>query len=68
MFMDKMLTLKFEEFIKVSVSGPSYSFLSLIAEVGGYVGLFMGVSINQTFDILSNLGWFLYSIFKKFTI
>ena len=66
-FLNKMLQLKFEEFIKVSVSSPSYTFLTLIAEVGGYVGLFLGVSINQTFDLLSNFGMLLYSIFRKFS-
>ena len=66
-FLNKMLQLTFEEFIKVSVSSPSYTFLSLIAEVGGYVGLFLGVSINQTFDLLSNLAMLLYSILRKFS-
>ena len=63
----KFFQLKFDEFIKVSVSNPSYTFLELIAEVGGYVGLFLGVSINQTFDLLSNLAMLLYSIFRKFS-
>ena len=63
----RIFKLNFEEFIKVSVSSPSYTFLTLIAEVGGYVGLFLGVSINQTFDLLSNLAMLLYSIFRKFS-
>ena len=39
--------LNFEEIIKVTNSYYIYSGLSLIAEIGGYVGLFLGVSINQ---------------------
>jgi hypothetical protein len=35
------------ENIKVTTGHELYSFLSLIAEIGGYVGLFLGVSINQ---------------------
>ena len=39
--------ITFKENIKVTSSYYLYSGLSLIAEVGGYVGLFLGVSINQ---------------------
>ena len=52
---DKTLSLTFQKFIKISTSRRSYTFLELIAEVGGYVGLFLGISINQTFDLTSNL-------------
>ena len=41
------LFVLFKPFIRVSESYWSYTGLSLIAEVGGYVGLFLGVSINQ---------------------
>ena len=50
----KTLTLTFQKFIKISKSRRSYTFLELIAEVGGYVGLFLGISINQTFDLTWN--------------
>ena len=42
------LYLRFENFIKVSRTHLAYGWLELVAEVGGYVGLFLGVSINQT--------------------
>ena len=42
------LYLRFQNFIKVSKSHFEYGWLELMAEVGGYVGLFLGVSINQT--------------------
>ena len=32
-----------------------YSGLTLIAEIGGYVGLFLGVSINQLTNLLDVL-------------
>ena len=51
---NKTLTLTFQKFIKISKSRRSYTFLELIAEVGGYVGLFLGISINQTFDLTWN--------------
>ena len=35
------------ENIKVTEAKLLYSVLSMIAEIGGYVGLFLGVSINQ---------------------
>ena len=43
--------ITFKGYIKVSTSYYLYSGLSLIAEVGGYVGLFLGVSINQIADL-----------------
>ena len=35
----------FEEYIKVSTSSFTYTELELLAELGGYVGLFMGLSV-----------------------
>ena len=46
------LYLSFEQFIKVSRSHISYGGLELLAEVGGYVGLFLGVSIVQVIGLL----------------
>ena len=43
--------ISFKENIKVTTGYYLYSGLSLVAEVGGYVGLFLGVSVNQ----ISNL-------------
>ena len=50
--------LRFEQLIKETKSYYTYSGLSLIAEIGGYVGLFLGISINQLtnlWDILDVL-------------
>ena len=41
------VVINFQENVEVVSSYYLYSGLSLIAEVGGYVGLFLGVSINQ---------------------
>ena len=41
------VTIKFKEHIKVVEAYHLYSLLSMIAEVGGYVGLFLGISVNQ---------------------
>ena len=39
--------LYFQRKVKVVKSYYAYSGLSLIAEIGGYIGLFLGISINQ---------------------
>ena len=44
--------LSFNEYIKTTTSYYSYLTLSMVAEIGGYVGLFLGVSLYQTTDIL----------------
>ena len=41
------VVIYFKENIKVTKAYHVYSGLTLIAEIGGYVGLFLGVSINQ---------------------
>ena len=49
------LLIYFKENVKITKAYHVYSGLSLIAEIGGYVGLFLGVSINQItnlFDII----------------
>ena len=59
--------LKFEQLIKETKSYYAYSGLSLIAEIGGYVGLFLGISINQLtilWDILDVLLEKFYFHFK----
>ena len=45
----------FEEQIKVTTDYYTYTELSLIAEIGGYVGLFLGVSVNQIMDLMDSL-------------
>ena len=44
---NSVVKLLFQQRVKVVKSYYSYSGLSLIAEIGGYFGLFLGVSINQ---------------------
>ena len=50
------------ELIKIYESYYIYSELSLIAEIGGYVGLFLGISVNQ----VTNLIDFILSKFERF--
>ena len=49
---DTSLELNFENVIKVNKGYYAYSELSLIAEIGGYVGLFLGVSVNQITNLI----------------
>lgn len=45
-------TFSFKENVKVITAFYLYSDLSLLAEIGGYVGLFLGVSVNQVSGLL----------------
>ena len=55
------IKIYFQENIMVTRAYYTYSGLSLIAEIGGYVGLFLGVSINQ----ITNLFDVLFNAFRK---
>ena len=46
------LQIEFEDIIKVTRDYYIYTEISLIAEIGGYVGLFLGVSVNQVTNLL----------------
>lgn len=59
------LELRFQGFIKVSRSRLAYTWLELLAEVGGYVGLFLGVSINQITLLSKGLFTRLRGVFKE---
>lgn len=49
------LQLSFQEYVKVTTAFYNYLTLSMIAEIGGYVGLFLGVSFYQVTDVLNAL-------------
>ena len=55
------VTIKFKENIKVYEAYQIYSLLSMIAEIGGYVGLFLGVSVNM----VTNLMEFLFAKLRR---
>ena len=52
---DTKVEINFEKVIKVTKGYYAYSELSLIAEIGGYVGLFLGVSVNQITNLIEYL-------------
>ena len=54
-FVKGNLTLDFHQFVKISTSFWAYDEIELIAEVGGYVGLFLGVSVNQVRFLIGRL-------------
>ena len=54
--------LEFEQFIKVSTSFVTYTALELVAEVGGYVGLFLGISV---FHLSDAIGWIIKLFFRQ---
>ena len=56
------LKIRFQRSVKISRSRVTYGLLELLAEVGGYVGLFLGVSINQLSSVMNRGCNF---IFKK---
>ena len=41
------LALNFKKSVMVVKASIPYDFLSMIAEMGGYVGLFLGISVQQ---------------------
>ena len=56
-----LVELHFKEIIKFTKAYQAYSPLSLIAEIGGYVGLFLGVSVNM----VTNLMEFLFAKIRR---
>ena len=56
--------IHFPKNIKVFERSYTYSPLSLLAEIGGYVGLFLGISINQTINLLEYVVTKLVWIYK----
>ena len=50
--------INFPENVQVYESYYTYDGLSMVAEIGGYVGLFLGISVNQVGMLLQKL--FLY--------
>ena len=56
------VNLNFEDVIQVSKSYYIFSGISLLGEIGGYVGLFLGVSVNQ----LTTLLVYSFSRFEQF--
>lgn len=55
---DTQLVLQFESKIESTTAYYQYPMLSLIAEIGGYVGLFLGFSVYQiaeVFDFIISL-------------
>ena len=56
------VTFKFPEFVRVTQAYYSYKRINLIAEIGGYVGLFLGVSVYQITTIVDKIS----SVFTNF--
>ena len=48
----KSFTLYFDKFIKVTHSYLAYTELELLAELGGYVGLFLGYSVFHLSELI----------------
>ena len=49
------VTLNFEKIIRVTEGYYAYTGLNLFAEIGGYIGLLLGVSLNQVTNIVDSL-------------
>ena len=47
--------LNFDKFIKVTKAVYSYTELELLAEFGGYVGLFLGISVYQSSHVVDKI-------------
>ena len=55
---ESIIRITFHELIKISTDQYSYNWLNLVAEVGGYVGLFLGYSVLQLSDLLDKIIFF----------
>ena len=49
------LFLRFNTFVKVSKARYSYGGLEILAELGGYVGLFLGISVFHLSDAFQKI-------------
>ena len=49
------LSVSFKELITISKDQYYYTWLSFVAEFGGYVGLFLGYSVLQASDVIDKL-------------
>ena len=47
--------LEFDKFIKVTKAAYSYTELELLAEFGGYVGLFLGISVFHVSQVVDKI-------------
>ena len=47
--------LRFDNFIKVTKAAYSYTELELLAEFGGYVGLFLGISVFHVSQLVDKI-------------
>ena len=59
-----LLRLTFNKKVQETVAYYSYDDLSFVAEIGGYVGLFLGASIYQTADLFQFITGVLQKLFK----
>ena len=49
------IILLFDQLIKITTASFSYTELELVAELGGYVGLFLGVSVCNLSKLMEKL-------------
>ena len=49
------LFLRFNKYVKISKARYSYGGLELLAELGGYVGLFLGISVFHLSDAFQKI-------------
>ena len=49
------ISVSFKELITISKDQFSYTWLNFLAEVGGYVGLFLGYSVFQATSLIDTL-------------
>ena len=59
------VVISFERFIRVTSEYYIYTGINLIAEIGGYVGLFLGISVNQVTNLMDFIASRMKQIFKN---
>ena len=59
--------LNFKKFIKISKARYSYGGLELLAEFGGYVGLFLGISVFHLSDAFTKIAQLIFHKIHPFS-
>ena len=64
---ESSIFLRFNKFIKVSKARYSYGGLELLAEFGGYVGLFLGISVFHLSDAFTKIAQLIFHKIHPFS-
>ena len=59
------ISFKFPENVRITLGYYSYQRINLIAEIGGYVGLFLGISVIQVTNLVDKICHWIFDCAKR---